>query len=316
MPRKFTVVPAIDRAALLAIPQVRQLFLAAVAGLRDGISDEAVADAIDSGATAAILDDEAWGVFAQILGDAFVPDGPLSKAMASVIKRTSAEAPLLGLKLDQGAIRNAASRWLDRHGADRVRQITESTRVGVKAVLEEGFKGPLSRREVARRLARVKGFGLTEHQGQDLTRWMQRQKASGKWTSLTEREIQYRIDREFGRRVRQRANTVAHTEAYNAGNQARRETYRAAIDQGVIAAGDYVLEWITRGFNVCPRCEALDRKTAEIEDGIFVSEPVKEGKYAGQIIRVERPTVHPRCYCTIRSIARSDAAEQPVAKAA
>jgi hypothetical protein len=317
MPRKFTVVPAIDRAALLAIPAIRKLFIAAVTGLRDGITDDQVADAIAGGGAAAILgNEEAWGVFASILGDAFVPEGPLSKAMAAVIRRTSAEAPLAGLALDQQAIRDAAARWLDRHGAAQVQQITESTRVGVKAVVEEAFAGPLSRREAARRLTKIKGFGLTQKQGADLGSWMERQKATGKWDALTEREIQYRIDREFNRRVRERANVVAHTEAYDAGNQARIDTYRAAVDQGVLGAGDYLLEWITRGYNVCPRCDALDRKTAEIVGGVFVSDVVKEGKYAGQVLRVERPTVHPRCYCTLRSIARSEAAELPAAKAA
>lgn len=315
MPRKFTVVPAIDRAALLVIPAIRQLFLEAAGKLRE-IPDETVAAALDSGDASLVLDDEAWGVFVDVLTRGFLPDGPLAKAMARVVKGTAAGAPLKGLALDQAAIRDASARWLAEKGAGRVVQITDATRAGVRSILDQAFRQPASRRRAAREIAELNGFGLTEHQGRGLQRWMVDQRARGRWDALTEREIQYRIDREFRRRLRQRANAIAHTEAYEAGNQARIDTYRGAVDQGKLAAADYVLEWITRGFNVCPRCRALDRKTAEIVDGTFVSDPVESGKFAGQVIRIERPTVHTRCYCTLRSRLRSDVEEVPLEQAA
>jgi hypothetical protein len=94
------------------------------------------------------------------------------------------------------------------------------------------------------------------------------------------------------------------TESYDAGNAGIVQFWEEAVNQGNLDGEEYVLEWLARigTTGTCPRCIALDGKTRHITTGLFVSDIVASGSFKGQIIRIKRPVVHPRCRCATRIV--------------
>ncbi len=313
MPRPFEIIDAIDKAAALSIPAVRKIFDAAARELREGITDDEIEKALAGKAAGPILSSAAWELFAAKLAEMFAIDGPLAKTMAAAYRRGMKEAPLKGHALDFAELEKATARYLKRHGARLVKDVTRSTKRSIAVIIRSASRAGTTKR-AARAILKIKGFGLTRHETAQFDAWARRlyARAANPKSDLFElsaRELQQRLNREYRRRLRHRAKRIANTEAYGAGNAARRELWTEAVDQGVLDADAYLLQWITRVIAVCPRCEALHEKTAKIVDGVFVSDPVEEGQFAGTVIRILRPTVHPWCYCAIRTVRRKDVEE-------
>lgn len=81
-----------------------------------------------------------------------------------------------------------------------------------------------------------------------------------------------------------RAEMIERTESMLVVHAGQREAWSDAIDEGYLSP-DARRVWITTGDNVvCPECEALDGKTADL-DGMYDAD-------------VDGPPLHPSCRCT------------------
>jgi len=82
-----------------------------------------------------------------------------------------------------------------------------------------------------------------------------------------------------------RATLIARTEVMRAANAGQRESWRQAVDSGMLT-GDEKRQWIvTNDERLCPECESLDGEVAEL--GGEYPDPGGEG-----------PPLHPNCRCT------------------
>lgn len=303
------ILDLIDRAAAAGLPGIRRIVIEAFNELADGIAAGPIADSVASGSAGPIFAVvAAWEAFAAKLTEIFEPDGPLSSVMAKVQAGTISALPVEVPGLDIEAVNARSIAWLEREGGRLITVVTRNTQDAITDLVQAAFSGTESVQQAARRILRVKGFGLTRPQASSLARFTAGLlDPEGAGAGLSAKKIRQLIARQQARMLKQRAGMIAQTEAYNAGNAAQGELWKEAALQGELDPAIYVMEWVTRVINACPRCEALDGTTAEITGGIFTSRPVASGSFKGQMIQVAAPTVHPRCFCTRRIIARADA---------
>ena len=299
------VLDLIDLAAEAGMPGVADKVVEASRILTASIGPGPVAEAIRSGSSSVILDQEdAWVAFEAKLSEIFAPDGPLSATMRTAISGAIQGAPV-PMVIDTGVIAERSGAWLSRHGGQRITGLSANTRAGITRLVQDAFAAPQGVKDAARAILRSDGFALTERQAVSFERFVERLTAPGTGTPAG---IQQAIDRRYTKMLRQRADLVAQTEAYTAGNAGQIETWRTGTATGQIDGSLYVIEWVTRVIDVCPRCQALDGTTASIDGGIFTSREVESGPWSGQVLEVSAPTVHPRCYCTTHLI-RADQAQ-------
>lgn len=322
MASQDATIAGFDRSAKLSQAAVRDLVLQAIQQLRDGIVRSEVDAALAERSAAPILESAAWATFAETILVAFstLEDGPLFKTMKSAARRAASSSPLSSPdELNIELVYARAIEWLEREGARLVTAVTEGTRAAIRGVVQDAFAEPLGTRQAARRILEVKGFGLNNPQTRAFERYigsLLTREIPGS-ENLTGKQIQRLIDVRYRKLRKDRARLIAKTESYNAAAAAQRELWSEAAGQGQLDPELYVLEWVTRVIRVCPRCIALSGKTAEINGGTFTSDTIiGGGRYDGTQIVVERPTVHPDCYCAMRVVRRHPAAAEASASAA
>lgn len=114
------------------------------------------------------------------------------------------------------------------------------------------------------------------------------------------------VRRVMRKRIRQaieaRAELQGQTLAQEAIATAQQALYDTAKRQGLLDADKHFKEWVTRArygaTNVCPRCDAFDRKRVPVDE-MFVSD-------TGE--RAYQPGIHPRCQCRTRLVTQRTAA--------
>lgn len=291
---KFEAVEALDRAVARGAPGIRKIIVEAQ--LRLGVLvGPHVSAAIQDGRVNARIPAAVWNKLEKALSEIYGAGSPLEQVALLAVVAGMKEKPLKGLAIDIDDIVDRMDDYLERHGAVLVRDIRKSTREGINAVIRAAVNGGDTVREAAREIVKVRGFGLTKREQSSFLKWIEEAKAeAGK-----KRSVRRMVNVEYRRRLRRRGTLIARTEAYNAGNEARRQTWMAA--EGEIGA-DYVQQWVARVFRSCPICLALHLKTAEI-GGVFVSDAVAG---SGRVYRLERPTAHPGCFCATRLRRRSE----------
>lgn len=314
MPDPDATIAGFDRSARISQAAIRALVLEAIDQLREGIRRAEIDAALEQRSPVPIFESAAWAAFGDTLAKIFATasdDAPLLRTMKSAARRALRTTPVV----DAGAfsfdpVFERAIEWLEREGARLVTVVSDSTRAAIRKVVQDAFAEPLGVRQAARRILDIKGFGLNQPQTASFEKFVRlainRQLPGAE--DATGKQIQRLIDVRYRKMLRQRARLIAKTESYNAAAAAQRELWSEAVNQNQLDAERYVLEWVTRVIRVCPRCMALSGKIAEIKGGSFTSDPVVGGgKYNGTQIVVERPTVHPDCYCAMRVIERPKA---------
>lgn len=273
------------RAILEAFAEARVAFRLALAG-------STIAEAAD--------DPKVWEVLSAALAKLYAVDGPLFAAMIAAGLRT---AGLVGFNWadDEIGFVGRATAFLDREGARLVTAVTAETREAVRRVLSIAKNLDALRRE----LVAIPALGLDQVQARAFAKRVSELIAAGDSAGWSEKRLRQAIDREFRRRLRYRANRIAITEARTAANAAQEYAVDAAVDRGELPAG-LELEWITRVVRACPICKALDGQRRPVRNGLFTSRVIEAGRYKGQRLTIQRPTVHPYCYCGIRLVPPAD----------
>ena len=204
-------------------------------------------------------------------------------------------------------------RWASQNAAARVTLIDDATRAGIREIVLEAFDpgGGLDRDGIARALRALDGSDGRLRLGLDAPRQRSLMKFIDSLPARMPRGRRQRlIDRRFNQLLRARAQTIAITEAATIGNRGQIITLEQAAADGELDAALYLLEWVARAINVCPRCQAFDRSTREIEGGEFIS----DGTGPRGVERSSGPTLHVRCMCVTRSIRRQDSEKPPGAE--
>ncbi len=303
------VLDLIDRAGALGLASVRKAIIGAFDALAAGIGAGSVEDSMATGSAGPILAaTDAWETFASKLLEPFEAESALANVMAFAAAESLATLPVDVVGLDMGAVNDQAVAWLEREGAKLVTVVSNNTRAAINQLVQDAFAGSDSVQSAAAKILRVKGFGLTRPQAISYEKWVAGLlDPDGPGAGLSERKIRQLMRQKYQKMLKHRAGVVADTETKNAGNASQGQLWREAVAQEKLDPAVYVMEWVTRVVGACPRCEALDGTTAEIVGGQFESRLVESGSFAGQVIIIGSPTVHPKCQCTRRIINRADA---------
>ena len=166
-----------------------------------------------------------------------------------------------------------------------VTRVSLETQAAIRAVVVEGFKQGITRRNLSRLIKPM--IGLTERQALAALHFSERMKMAGAPLPMVNRETTAYVHR----MIRERAETIARTELIGASVRGQRAAWLAGRRDGVIPAGAE-MEWIvTPDDRLCKRCLDMEGETADVE-----------GTFKGGSIG---PPLHPRCRCAVGLTASS-----------
>ena len=178
-----------------------------------------------------------------------------------------------------------AVEWVQAHGAELVTEVGNSTRSGIRTLIEAGFKEGMPPRTIARELREV--IGLHSRQVAAVSNFKLRLAAQGVDGDALDR----RVAKYAQAQLRLRATTIARTEVLRASNEGQQGLWETAASEGLLNKADTRRVWITTND------DRLDVELCEPMDGeeVGLDEPwtLPDGR------RVMVPTEsHPQCRCT------------------
>ena len=308
-----TFLELLEAAAAASVGVIQRVFLDAIAELRAAIGIEVFQAALDNADPRRVLDHSAWDAFGRSIGAVYAPGvpgdpGPVIQTLLGAESTTLATAPVDVDLYDGQLFQTAALEYLDTQGARLVTRTTTSTKNAIVQAVKRGFENGSGLTSSAREIANKLGLSAPLERSYDAF-VAAVVDPDGEHATLTPKAKRRLIEKEYKRLIEYRSFLVGHTESWEATNFGNLTALQQAAASGAIDTVAYLLEWVTRLINVCPRCIAFDGSTREIKTGFFVS----DGSGPKGVEEAERPEIHPGGYCGFRTIAREDALFAPVA---
>lgn len=239
---------------------------------------------------------EAWGLLKADLGKIFTANpGPYTR-----IAGRGAAAATRSLPIQRGLTEDArerAARWAAADGARLLTRETQKMRQAIRELTAAALRGTIPRREAARQIMAIRGFGLDSWRMGQLLR---RVEEWGLEDGISERVIRDRARRLYKKLLFRRAKAVWAFESRSAAWEGARLGWAEAQKQGALAT-TAKLVWRHPGRSSghpCPQCGALiGVEVGVVED--FRSRPVEGGgsRLNGKTLVSRRPPQHSRCDC-------------------
>lgn len=190
-----------------------------------------------------------------------------------------------GIEYTFNQISPGAIDWVQRTAGSLIEQWGHSTREALRQLIARGFQEAIPYGKLAR-MIRDTGIGLTKQH----ERWVDRFRARLEAEGFPASKIDARVERYYRQLLKLRAEMIARTEIARASENARLESWKQAINRGLLDTRRMEKEWLaTSDRRVCERCSDLDGTRAPAPDGIFVSEGGEDGGLG--------PPAHPACRC-------------------
>lgn len=276
---------AIDAIASRLEPDLKSVFLDAVAAARDATDIDRIATLLLSGtidqaaAAAGIQQLEAsLGNLTPILQAGFLGGGDYAA-------RRLADA---GIAISFDLVNPRAVAWAEQYAGDLITSIGEETRAGVRTLIAASIEDGISPRDTARRLRDM--VGLTVRQQDAVASMARRLHEQGLDPELVER----RTNRFAQAQLRYRADTIARTETMAAVNNGQDGLWVEAREQGLLDPNTTKREWVVTDDDL------LDERTCEPmagqQVGLYEEFETPDGE------RLKVPPAHPRCRCTVRLV--------------
>lgn len=289
-------------------PRLRIAFLAAVEAKREKVDVKALAKAYEANDTAAIL---------SIVGITSTNLIPLLEPLRAIFQRAGEavnEAPLLArASFAFDGINVRAIGALRDYGGRLIRQVTADQRAATLSVVEGLLRDGANPRTAASVLSAI--VGLTDKQSAAVANYAtylrdlrneallrrlrdrrfdgQVRRAIQQGKPLPEAKITALVERYRARMLRFRGETIARTESIRAANLGAHEGFRQAAERGDVDATALRRFWeVGRDERTCPVCKEVPKLNAR---GVGMDEPFR---LPGGLTAM-RPTLHPRCRCTV-----------------
>jgi hypothetical protein len=261
-------------------PEARRRFLEAVAGLRDQLDLEELADALVRRQVLSPRD---------LASDAYLLQRlePLLETVQKGIEQagalaTATLASRLNVPMRFDIVNPFAVDYTQRRALNLITGITAEARQAIRDAVARGFTDGLTRREVSRVIRPV--IGLNSRQAQALMNYRAQLLAQG----LNADRVAALVDRYSAKLLRDRAATIARTEMMKSANGGTRLAWLQAVERKLLSS-DVERKWtVTPDDRLCPYCAAMQGQTQRL-DKPFVS-PL-DGR------SVLDPPLHPRCRC-------------------
>lgn len=190
-----------------------------------------------------------------------------------------------GLGVDDALIQQGAEAWLANVGAERVVQISNQTKDGLRATIGRVATDAISPEDAANRIGQQ--TGLTRLQGAAVDRERQRlldqrvrivqrdafpdtvrgQERFDAAVARAQRGVETEVERFRDRKIRERGRTIVEHEMQVAVQEGERQFYEIAIREGNVDAGLILKRWFTVNDNrVCRICEPLHGQVAKFDE--------------------------------------------------
>lgn len=256
-------------------PTVRRQFLQAVEALRDSMTLDALIEAVSAGGIGLRLDAPLRGLSAELRAAIATVNRVFDEAQQAE-ERLFAQRYRLALRFD---VVNPRALDAAGRGAQLVREVTDSTRRGIQAIITRAIREGIPPAEAARLIKPT--IGLTDRQAMAVVNYRFSLLEAGASPAAVAKAAATYADR----LLRQRAETIARTETIRAGREGRKATWDQARAEGFLT-DDTKQRWVvTDDDRLCPACEPLDG----VEVGLGESFPHGGG---------DGPPLHPNCRCT------------------
>lgn len=192
----------------------------------------------------------------------------------------------------------AAARWASVRAAALIADVTDETRRAVRDVISDMFIDQVDIDSAAQTIRA--SVGLTQNQASSLLNFRQQVlNGAGKTVEIGKRvfRVPETVTRDYvnklvakksERLLRDRAFTIAATEAMTASNEGLRQFWEQGQKAGWVSPKDQRVWITTPDEKLCPICGAMEGQTAGINQPFVLP--------TGQ--RVMNPPAHPRCRCT------------------
>ncbi len=165
--------------------------------------------------------------------------------------------------------------WVDDRARSLSTAVSRSASDAIRVTVLDGFENGVSLKKMAQ-LIRA-NLGLT---GRDAAYVMKRQKID-RANGVSEQVAAARAERLANRLTRDRALTIARTEAMTASNEGQQQLWNQAQREDLLSS-QATKEWVT--FDPCPICLNVSGEVVGIRDEFSIG---------------GNPPAHPRCRCTI-----------------
>ena len=276
-------------------PKLASRILDSMTVLRSGINHALLTRALELGQVELAVEALPWPAFRQSLEAGvrygilrtMAASGQTHHARAVAQKVRKADPPAFQGRFDlsnPAAVRAAAERtaWL-------VQGVDQRTRDAIAEVIRRGQLGQLDIPHQARLIENL--VGLDSRQANALVNYEWYLRGMGK----PEPQIERMVQREYARRLRYRATTIARTESARAATIGQNEGWRQAADNGYLNRQTTLRELVLAN-NPCPICLDLRGQQVGLDEpyGPDVNGETHDG-----------PPIHVNCECSQRLVATS-----------
>lgn len=259
-------------------PRMRNSFLKAVDEMKGDIDMSALVQSIENNdrvLSSIAIGDKAWAkVLAQ---SATIPTEMFSKAGdlgAAGLKNQFNISTSFTMKNPR------AQAWARTNSSTLITQINDQTRKGIQQVIGGAYELNLPSRETARVIREM--VGLTEKQSAAVFNFRERLVAQGRKAD----QVARMTTKYEAKLLKYRSENIARTEIAKAGNQGLIESWRQAVDAGLLDPNNTNVEWLAAfDDRVCPIC-------APLNGTVYTYKDMESGKSAA-------PPAHPMCRCTL-----------------
>lgn len=300
-------------------PTVREKFLAAVAEIRGTVDEAALIAALDAGDFERIM--QILGLADQAVGN----EGDLFQGMLDPIEHGVHEAGHAAIETTPAIARlggSVAMRFdlvnphtvqaVQQHGFNLIRQISDDTRNGVRAIVAHAMEFGGHPYEQARQIKQL--VGLTENQvaavsnyrrlleagdSDALTRELRDHRfdptvrgAIREGVALPKGQVDTMVQRYADRMLAMRAETIARTETINAARLGTQAAWTQAGENGLLSHNKIRQGWmVTPDDRLCQYCSEVPDMNP---DGVPLG-----GQFKTPFGPVDGPTLHPNCRCIV-----------------
>ena len=259
-----------------ARPEMIAAFLKAVAKTQNAFVLKRVERALESGDTKQAIDTIPWDTFAAELN-------VVTAIFHDIYNKSGTNAvKYLPKKIETTVSFNTTNpkslEFIGKYTGDMITQITEETKLGVRAVIDRSFRQGAPPRESAKYIKNL--VGLTEKQSIAVDNLR---------TSLLEQEVHPKIidknvNQYADRLLNYRADMISRTETLRAANEGTMGLWDQLVEQGVIDSQTAQKKFIvTPDDKLCDFCADYDGVTVGLD------EEFDDGD----------PPLHPNCRCCV-----------------
>lgn len=298
-----------------AAPEVRQRFIEAIKNIRGTVQEAKLRAALERGNLEDVM---------AILGldrDLSQIEPALMASLTTVVHDTAVAAleatPPIALKGGELAMRFDAInphtvQAVRNYGFNLIRQITDDTRDGIRAIVADAMEFGGHPYEQARQIRSL--IGLTSTQASAVTNY--RRLLTTRDSAALDRELRDRrfdntvdasirgnvdlspeqidrmVERYGDRMLAARAENIARTETINAARLGTQAAWTQATENGLLNRNDVRQGWmVTPDDRLCVYCEAVPDMNPE---GVPLG-----GQFETPLGPVDGPTLHPQCRCVL-----------------